>query len=185
MKNIRYVVVAVLAAALALVGITLAASGASAETAPSTTAYPPTGGNCAVVSVGQTTAQPGESILVSGSAFSAGEHLTITLQPMDATVGHVTTSATGTFSTHITMPLNASGAQQVFVSGAAENVCPPDPIQVSSVSASTAGPNGPGGTALTGVHILLFVLAALALLGVGVLLTTAGGRRRRTSRHTL
>jgi hypothetical protein len=94
-KTIRFLVVAVLAAAGALLGITLAASGASAQ--PTPTPYPPSGGNCAIVSVGQTTAHPGDSILVTGTQFSAGEHLTLSLQPLGATVGHVTTSASGTF----------------------------------------------------------------------------------------
>lgn len=186
MKTIRYVVVVALTAACALLGITLAASAASAATDPSTSAYPPNPGNCAVVNVGQTTAHPGDSILVTGSAFSAGEQLTLTLQPMNATVGHVTTSGTGTFSTHITMPLNASGSQTVIVVGAKESVCLPDPIQVTSGTAgtSTSNSNGPGGTAFTGVKILLLVLAALALLGAGLGLTAAG-RKRRPSRHSI
>jgi hypothetical protein len=82
------------------------------------------------------------------------------------------------------MPLNASGAQQVFVSGAAETICPPDPIQVSSVlSSTTHNPGGPGGTAFTGVKILFLILAALVLLGGGLALTTMG-KKRRPSRHS-
>ena len=166
---------------LLLVALFVAVPSASAADS-STTNYPPSPSNCAQLNIGSTSVHPGDSVLISGSDFHAGDSLTVTLQPLGATVGHVTVGGAGTFSTHFTMPLNASGSQLVVLVGSSVTVCPVDPIQVLGAGVSGSS-TGPGGTALTGTRIALFVTAAVVLLAGGTALAMAG--RRRRSRHAV
>lgn len=179
----RKVVNAFAVLGLLMASLFVALPSASAATDPSTTAYPPVPGNCAQLNVGATSVHPGDSVLISGSNFNAGDHLTVTLQPLNATVGHVTVGGSGTFSTHFTMPLNASGSQLVVLVGSSVVVCPVDPIQVLGAGVGGSSTSSPGGTAFTGTRIALLVAAAAVLLVGGTALAMAGRRRRSASHH--
>ncbi|MDT4915221.1 MAG: hypothetical protein QOC66_4349 [Pseudonocardiales bacterium] len=168
-----------LALAVASAGLLLAAPAAGA--APAALPYPST--TCPTLAVSTTTPLVGASITVTGSKFANNADVRLELHTTVYVLGHVTTSATGTFQTTVTLPAGVVGAHELQAIGGGANAdpgCPPDPIQIINIHAgASAAANGGGGTAFTGVDVLLLVLVAALLLGAGVVLNRSGRKGRR------
>ena len=148
--------------------------GASASARP--VAYPVTG--CSMVLVSSTEVVQGGSLVVSGTGFAPGAHLTIEFHSTVVVLAHVTTDADGAFSTTVTIPADAVGHHTITVSGGGE-VCPIDPIQVNA--------HGTGGQptpppSITGVAIASLLVLAAALLFVGYVLNSRGSKKRKHRR---
>lgn len=151
--------------------------------------YPPT--VCATLSVSTTNPLPGEEITVSGANFipDAGVHLV--LRPGDYDLKTVVADASGSFTAQVKLPNGVFGTHRIVATTGAPKsaTCPSDPfviihIQKHGAAGSSAGPGGNGGgTAFTGVDVLLLVLAGAVLLGAGVALTRGG--KRKHSGHPL
>lgn len=155
--------------------------------------YPPTA--CPTLAVSTTHPLAGQPITVTGSGFAP--HATIRLElrpPTGRQVGTVHSDTQGNFATTITLPSGPGRHDLVAVGGSqAGTSCPVDPSQVLQAqvdpsqlqqvqaNASPSGARQHGGTAFTGLDIAGLVLAALALLGGGVLLSRTGRRRRVTA----
>lgn len=138
--------------------------------------YPPV--FCPTIAVSTTRPYPGETIAITGQGFDGVQSLTLTLTPGDYVLGHVTTTSAGTFSTHVTLPAGVTGNRVIHAEGSGSD-CPVDPIQIL-VSSGTTPPGHP--LPFTGVDILGALVIALALIGIGVLLSR-GGRRRYQGVH--
>lgn len=176
MKAVRLCVVAVLATLVAVLGVD------SAAAAPSSTApYPPS--TCASLAISTTTPYPGQTITLTGTNFAANEKISLKLDT-GALLGTVTTSASGSFSTKVTIPNDASGNHTITVVSR-DDVCPIEPIQIQAqgIDAASNSNGGGSGLASTGVNVLIGLLVAAALITGGVLLSRSGRRRPHHSRH--
>lgn len=170
--------------ALALAAASLVIAGPAAHAV----AYPPT--ICPTISVSTTTPLAGEAITVTGVNFIAGATVRLELDSSATVLKTVTASASGTFTTQVTMPAGLLGSHTILASGGGGGPgCPADPIQIVNAhgpggggggggSGNGGGTNG-GGTAFTGVDVLLLVLIAGLLLTAGVMLNRGGKRRRQ------
>ena len=151
-------------------------------------AYPVT--TCSAVAVSTTNPLPGEAITVTGTNFRADASVSLVLRPGETPLTTVTTGATGTFSTQVTLPDSATNNGHfdiVATTGAVnDNSCPADPFQNLAVQAETdtrgggagassTGGSGDGGLSVTGLDIAGLLVLAAALLGTGVVLN-----RRKT-----
>jgi hypothetical protein len=162
---------------------TFAPSAASAA-APTPTpsfcqSYPVGAVPAATLTVSTTVPFAGETITVGGTNFVAHESLTIELNSAPIVLAHVTTSASGSFSTPVTLPSGVTGTHTISVAGDTSS-CPSSPITITINSAGTSSASG--GLPNTGVDILTGLAVALALLVAGIALT--GGARRRSGRHS-
>jgi 5'-nucleotidase len=171
---------AMLALALAVSGLALGGPASAAHAAAPTGPYPPH--TCPTISVSTTHPAVGETITVTGKRFDPGKRVTLILNSRTYVLATATASAQGTFSADVTMPAGLTGNHIISVKGA-QSACPADPIQISIQGAPQSGePGGPGGSpAVTGVDILGLLLAAAALIGLGVLLNRRRGARSRHS----
>jgi hypothetical protein len=175
-----------LALAAALAGVALVAPTSPATAAPTDPAYPPH--TCPTLSVSTTHPAVGEQITVTGQRFDANERVTLVLTKPTHKLGTATTDADGTFSTTVRMPAGVTGHKTITARGA-QSVCPADPVQIliENRSADNGGPGGSGGSggtpAMTGMDIGGLLIAAAALIGLGLLLNRrrTGARRRRRS----
>ncbi|HEV7193278.1 MAG TPA: hypothetical protein VGN35_08740 [Jatrophihabitantaceae bacterium] len=136
--------------------------------------YPPV--FCPTIAVSTTHAFPGETIAVTGQGFDGVQALTLVLTPGNDVLGHVSTNSAGTFSTHVTLPAGATGTAVIHAEGSG-SACPVGPIQIGISSGTPHTPQSP--LPFTGVDVLTAIAIALALIGVGLLLTR-GGRRSRS-----
>jgi hypothetical protein len=153
-------------------------------------AYPIT--TCSTLAVSTTNPLPGEAITVTGTNFLPGASVSLVLRPGETALKTVTASASGSFSTQVTMPnstTNGGNYNIVATTGAVRNSnCPADPIQTLAIQAETDtngggagggasgnGGSGNGGLSVTGLDIAGLLVLAAALLGTGVALN-----RRKT-----
>lgn len=148
-------------------------SGARAE-AP----YPPV--FCPTIAVSSTHPFPGQTITVTGQGFDGVQSLTLVLTPGNDVLGHVKTSAAGSFSTQVTIPTGVTGSRVIRAEGSGSD-CPVDPISIEVSSNPTPASGSP--LPFTGVDILTALAIALALVGIGLLLTRSGRRSHRGARH--
>jgi hexosaminidase len=168
---------AVLALAAAVFGgLFLAPAGADAA------GYPPT--TCAMLSVSTTHPLPGEEITVSGTNFLPNANVRLELHSPSYVLKTVTTNGSGSFTTQVKLPNGVFGTHQLVAATGAPSTCPTPTItlhiQKHGAAGSSAERGGSGGgTAFTGVDVLLIVLVAALLIGAGVALTR-GGKRKRT-----
>ena len=173
---------AIAAFAAAILAAVFFSPAVPSSASPRALAYPPT--TCpGTLSVSTTHPLPGETITVTGANFTAGAHVRLVLHTKVYDLGTFKADAQGSFTAQVTLPSGVRGRHLVIaVSGAAHiSSCPGVPIQIHSPGATSSGPGGHhGGNSFTGVDILLIVLAAAVLLGVGVLLTRGGRRRHGT-----
>lgn len=176
-----------------MVGLALAAASLMiAGPAAQAVAYPPT--ICPTIAVSTTTPLAGEAITVSGMNFVAGATVRLELDSSATVLKTVTASASGTFTTQVTMPADLLGSHTILASGGGGGPgCPADPIQIVQVhgpggsgveatsvpGAGAGGANSGGGTAFTGVDVLLLVIIAGLLVTAGVMLNRGGKRRRQ------
>lgn len=139
--------------------------------------YPPT--ECATVSVSTTTPHAGEAMTVSGTGFTAGEHVTVELHSTPRDIGGATVGSDGTFSAQVTIPKDVYGEHQLVVVGGNPS-CPVGPITVHVSASATAGEHiGPtGGLSSTGVQIALLIAIAAVALVTGIALARAGREKR-------
>jgi hypothetical protein len=169
--------------ALALAAASLVIAGPAAQAV----AYPPT--ICPTISVSTTTPLAGEAITVTGTNFIPGATVRLELDSSATVLKTVTASASGTFTTQVTMPAGLLGSHTILASGGGGGPgCPADPIQIVNAHGpgggggslgNGGGTNGGGGTAFTGVDVLLLVLIAGLLVTAGVMLNRGGKRRRQ------
>lgn len=172
---------AMLALLLALAGLVLVGPAATAQPARHL-AYPPT--TCPTLAVSTTKPAVGETITVTGRNFDAHASVTVVMHSRTYVLAKVRTDASGSFSTGVTMPAGLTGHHIIQATGA-QSACPADPIEIviTGTTTASAGTGGPGGgTALTGVDILGLLVAALAMIGAGVLLNRRRGQQARRSR---
>ncbi|MGI8677099.1 MAG: hypothetical protein ACR2LX_00135 [Jatrophihabitans sp.] len=185
--------------AIALAGIALALFGP----APSAVAYPVA--TCSTLSVSTTTPNPGETITVTGNNFRPNTSVQLVLRAhtgssgfvelkglqadaQDSLLKTVRTDAQGSFSTTVTLPSSAtSGGYDLVATTGFETAgqCSGSPLVSLTIGAANAGPagnnggtNGGGGTAFTGVNILIMLIVAGALIGTGVALNRRSNSRK-------
>jgi hypothetical protein len=155
-----------------------AAGGAHALTgACNGTAYPPA--PHAMIMASTTTPAVGETIEASGTAYCPDEDVRITLDGKFVTTAH--TDVTGSFDPPVT--ITRTGDLRLCGTGASGLADDRDCLMLSVRAGGAASsvpphrPNG-GGTAFTGVDVLLLGVLAAVLLGVGWAFAAAGRRKR-------
>jgi len=172
--------------AVLLLPLTLVLLVVGAPLATSAVAYP-VSNSCAYIEVSTQTPAVGEAFTVSGANFDSGGNVKLVLDT-GAVLGHATADADGSFSKQVTMPSVGPGSHKLSAVGGKTDQpssCPADPFVSlgdnggAAASAGAPGTNS-GGTAFTGVDVLLLVVIALALITVGVALN----RRSRSGRRT-
>jgi hypothetical protein len=126
------------------------------------------------VSISTTNPFPGQSVTITGANFNKNAHVTVVMSPPTVTLGSATTSASGSFTLHLTVPTNATGTKTITVVGGAPAGCAPNTIAIHIQT--TVGPPG-NHLSNTGVEIAAIIAVALALLIGGVLFATVGRRR--------
>lgn len=158
--------VTVLLSALACVVATTAAM-ASAQ--PGYPAHRPT------CQVSDGTVAPGESVTVSGTNWRPNFIVTIALKG-DGILGTATTDSQGSFSTVVTIPLDAPlGSTEIMCRGQRPNR---DPFVLGTMITIVAA--GGVSTVFTGAQLEVWMILAIAFFGVGLGLILIS-RRRRTS----
>ena len=159
---------------VAAVGLLMSAPNASAAAA-----YPPQ--PCPSLSVSTTTPPPGGTITIVGSHFASDTPVQLELHPSGRVLASVVSDGRGSFTTAVTLPSGLHGTQRI-----AAVTTPPLASGCSPSVTFTIGQLGGahqesgGSTAFTGTDVLAIVAAGAAILGVGLVLTR-GGRRRRTT----
>lgn len=161
---------AILALAVAAIGLFFAVPAASA------TAYPPT--TCPSLSVSTTNPQPGETFTLSSSGMPAHAMVKIYLHSDPILLKTVETDASGSFTTTITLPDGVTGTHTIVAVPDKPMApgCPPPSVTIDIQGKNTNG----GGTAFTGLDVLAMLLGAAVLIGIGVGLNRSGKRRRPT-----
>ena len=188
--TLRAIVVIAVAATATLLAAPAVAQPALAQPAA---VYPPT--VCATLSVSTTNPLPGETIGVTGVDFVANAAVRLELHSASHYLKTVRTNARGAFSTSVTLPGGVRGRHLIVAtSGVPHNsTCPGNPfavlhIQEGATPGTTGAPAGgghPGGTSFTGIDLLLILLAAAVLIGVGVALNRGGRRGHARGGHPL
>jgi hypothetical protein len=176
-------IVALFAAAVA----TLAAPAA----AHAAVQYPPT--LCASLSVSTTQPLPGEEITVSGVNFLPDASVRLELHSTTYHLKTVTSDGAGTFTTNVKLPDGVFGTHRIVATSGAPtgSTCPSEPFVVihiqrlGTAGSSASTPGHHGGTSFTGVDVLLILIAAALLIGVGVALNRGGKRRHSGSGHPM
>lgn len=171
-------VIAMLASLVLLGSGTASARPAAAVAASSSAPYPPV--LCPTIAISTTHPFPGETITITGQGFAAGQALTLVMHTTTYVLGHVTTSAAGTFTAQVTLPAGVTGNHVIIAEGSGTD-CPVDPIQILVGTPTSPGSGSP--LPFTGVDILTALAIALGLIGVG-LLVARGGRRSYRGAHT-
>ncbi len=169
---------ATVALAAAAIAATLIAPAAHAAAYPATV--------CPSLSVSTTHPLPGEQIAVSGSDFLPAASVRLELRSRVYVLRTVTTDGTGAFSTTVRLPDGVTGAHDIVAATGAPTsaTCPGDPIvaihiQKRGTEGSSVAPTGHG-TAFTGVDLVLILLAAAVLIGVGAVFTRGGKSKQRS-----
>jgi hypothetical protein len=136
-------------------------------------AYPPPP-SCGTVAVTTTVPGPGDDVTLDGSGFLPGSKVTITLThaSVQADVGEVVTSSTGTFAFDVHLPANASGSYRLSTIGGVPPGCVVDPVTLTVGSGTSPG----GHLAHTGAAVLALVAIAGVLLASGALFAATGRR---------
>ena len=173
MNRVRILIVAIVALAAGLFMTP------SAQAAPSDNPYQP--GACATLSISATTARIGDTLHISGVGFTPGDELDIVVHSDPVVIKHISVDATGIFGFDWVVPDLSEGSHVITVEGSSNATCPIDPLEIVI---SGTNPTEPGGNANTGVDSLTMILIAIALLGAGLLIATAGRRRHHHGRHS-
>lgn len=150
---------------------------------------------CSTLAVSTTTPAAGETVTVTGTNFEPNKTVRLELHTKVYLLKTVTTGSDGIFSTQVTLPDGVTGSHLIVAVGGSLRAtgCPADPSVsltikgsgVGGVATSTAAgaggqSSGSGGTAFTGVNVLLMLVVAGILIVLGLMLN-----RRNTARHTL
>jgi alpha-L-fucosidase len=141
-------------------------------------AYPPT--TCpGMLSLSTTTPLAGETITVTGADFTPGAQVHLVLHTKVFGLGTFKADSQGGFTAQVTLPEGVTGGHVISATSGAPHItqCPGVHVQIHAPAGTSAGPPGHHGTSFTGVDILLVVLVAAGLLGVGVALTRGGKQR--------
>jgi hypothetical protein len=167
-----------LGAAPAATTTTTGASGSTTTTAApatttTTTAAP---ASSATGTVTDKTVRPGQQVTIAGDGFAPSTRLDAALNSTPIHMATFTSSATGTFSTLVTIPAAATpGAHTIVVSGTGANggnrqVAIPVTVQ-----------GAPAGLPSTGARPATATSVGLVLLTAGLVLVTVTRQRRRVS----
>ncbi len=145
----------------------------------------------ATISVSTTNPYHGQTIVVTGSNFRAGEVVTIYLGATQAAQTHADSKGGFRISLRVT---SAAGKVQLRAVGAvcgsaalsllvrsASGVEPTSAQNTPPGAGSGAAGNSAGGLAFTGLDIAALIALAIALLAGGLYLTRAGRRRHSLS----
>lgn len=177
MRRLLYALVALAlgtcAAILAAPAIASATPHSAAAAAATCPTYPPGPGPS--VSISTTAPFPGETVTISGANFDKNTHVSVVMSSPTVTLASVTTSASGAFTVHATIPANSSGTRTISVVGGAPAQCLPNTLVITL---QAAGPNTGPSLSFTGVEIGAMIAVAIALLVGGALFATVGRRRK-------
>jgi 5'-nucleotidase len=139
-------------------------------------AYAPT----TTITTNTSTTTPGGSLIVTGNGFVDNEGITLTLHSTPVTLGTTTASATGSFSTTVTIPSNTDpGTHQIVATGTTGDSASTT-IIVAGAVVGTAATSPP--LAFTGADIAAVSTVGAIALALGGLLLLAN-RRRRSEVH--
>jgi hypothetical protein len=135
--------------------------------------------NTPQIATNTSTTPPGGQLLVTGENFVPNELITLVLHSTPVTLGTTTSTATGTFSTEVTIPADTTpGAHTIVATGASGDFATTDitvaattPIPVTATSS---------GLAFTGADIAALSGVGAVALALGGMLILAGRRRRTT-----
>ena len=126
----------------------------------------------------------GDSVVVSGSGFSLNSSAALQFESTPISLGSVATSATGTFTTTITIPNVAVGPHTVLATDGVTGKVATAAFAVTGQGtlgaggSGSGGGSGGGGLASTGVAVLGIASLGLVLLVGGGLMLLAGRRRK-------
>lgn len=150
---------------------------------------------CSTLAVSTNTPAAGEVITVSGTNFKPDETVRLELHTRVYLLKTLTTGADGAFSTRVALPAGVTGNHVVVAVGASVNAagCPADPsvnikikgsgvggVATSTTPGAGGQSNNPGGTAFTGVNVMLMLIVAAILVVLGVMLN-----RRNVAQHAM
>jgi hypothetical protein len=141
-------------------------------------AYPPT--TCpGMLSLSTTTPLVGETITVTGADFTAGAQVHLVMHSKVFDLGTFKADAQGEFTAQVTLPEGVTGSHVISATSGAPHIsqCAGVHVHIHAPAGTSAGPPGHHGTSFTGVDILVIVLIAVGLLGVGAALTRGGKHR--------
>jgi len=147
--------------------------------------YPPDAGG---LSLGSTVIAPGETLLVEGHGFCPGRPVELTLEGPGVRrhLASPVADPSGSFSVRVRIPADTEPGSYTIVASGLSPDCRTPKVLSASIVVSAAGAGvapaatGGGGGALpfTGLQLGLMVVAALALIGGGLLV-----RHRTRLRH--
>ena len=168
---------AIIALAVAALGLVFVVPATTASAAPVCPPYPANAG--ASLAVSTTNPQPGETITVSGSHFVANASVRLELHTTVTVLKTVQADANGDFTTTVKLPDGVTGTHTIVAATGipTSGNCATPTVTITIQGTST---NTGGGTSFTGVDVLAMVLGAAVLLGVGLALNRSGKRRKPT-----
>ena len=150
----------------------------------SASAYNP--GEHPTIGLSKSSGLTGDSVVVSGQGFSLNSSATLVFESTPVSLGTVATSATGTFSTTITVPDVPVGPHHVLATDGVTGKTASAAFDVTGSGTAGAGGTGSGGgsgggLASTGVAVVGIASLGLVLLIGGGLMLLAGRRRKITA----
>lgn len=164
------------ATALAIIALVFAALSFGGGAA---SAYP--SGTNPQISLDHSAGPIGDKVVVTGEHFTPNKTADLSFHSASVPLGSVAVSASGTFSTTITVPSVPLGAHEVVALDVASGQSASAAFDVNgngTAGAGGANGGGSGGLANTGVAVLGIGLLGLVLLVGGGLMLLAGRRRK-------
>ena len=171
----RLVAAAFVVISMVFAAVSLGAGSASA-------AYPP--GTNPSIALSKSSGLTGDSVVVTGSGFSLNSSAALSFHSTAVSLGSVSTSSTGTFTTTITVPNVAVGPHTISATDGGTGQVASAAFAVTGQGALGSGGSGSGsgggggGLASTGVAVLGIASLGLVLLIGGGLMLLAGRRRK-------
>ena len=132
--------------------------------------YPPSGNG---LTVNKTNLAPGEALTLTGSGYTAGATITITIESTPLVLGTTVADGTGAFTTTVSIPTTfAAGRHTVKATG--EGAGGSTIVLSAAVTVASSGSGHP----FTGANVGPPVLVGVGLILVGMVLIVTVRRRR-------
>lgn len=164
MKKVGVALLVAVFATLSMVG--------PAAASPSTD-YPPKPPN---VTVDDSTPNPGQGVIVSGTNWCPGSTVEIFLD--GKSVGTAKVGSDGTFSTTISIPAGTTAGEHTITVRGLDSTCQNSQVEALTISVSGGGAAQGGNLPFTGSNISVGMLLLAALVIVGAASVLAGRRRK-------